>query len=424
MRPAKEFVMDRYVRVMTAVIALASVAVFGSGPVLADSSRHWVGTWATSLHQPNPGPPTLTNTGFANQTLRQIVHTSVGGTRARIRLSSFGGARVVVGAAHIAIRDTNAAIVFGSDRSLTFGGEPSVTIPPGAIVVSDPVDLEIPPLADLAVSIFVPEQTGPATWHFVAQQTSYVSPAGNFADVLDMPVSATIRAWFWLAAVEVFAPKQVGAIAAFGDSVTDGVRSTVDANRRWPDYLARTLMARRGNHHMGVLNASITGNRLLHDGIGSNGLARFGRDVLAQTGVTHVIVLLGNNDITIGNLFPAEAVSAQEIVQAHRLLIARARADGVQIIGGTLPPFGGLVPPEVFPALEAKRQSVNEWIRFGGEYDAVVDFDEVLRDPADPGRLLPSFDSGDFLHPNDDGYEAMGRAIDVTLFANGQGRAR
>jgi lysophospholipase L1-like esterase len=416
--------MDRYVRVMTAVIALASVAVFGSGPVLAESGRHWVGTWATALHQPSPGPPGLTNNGFANQTLRQIVHTSVGGTRARVRLSSFGGGRVVVGAAHIAIRDTNAAIVPGSDRMLTFGGEPSVSIPPGAIVVSDPVDLEVPALADLAVSIFVPGQTGPATWHFVAQQTSYVSPEGNFVDALDMPVSVTTRAWFWLAAVEVFAPKRVGAIAAFGDSLTDGVRSTVDANRRWPDYLARTLMARRGNHHMGVLNASITGNRLLHDGIGSNALARFERDVLAQAGVTHVIVLLGNNDITAGDRFPAEAVTAADVIQAHRLLIALARAEGLQIFGGTLPPFGGLVPPEVFPALEAKRQSVNEWIRFGGEYDAVIDFDEVLRDPADHGRLLPSFDSGDFLHPNDEGYEAMSRAIDVTLFAYGQVAAR
>jgi lysophospholipase L1-like esterase len=416
--------MNRHVRATIFVIGLAWVALYGSGAVLAANSGHWVGTWSASPHQPNPGPPTLTNSGFANQTLRQIVHTSVGGTGVRVRLSTFGAAGLLVGAAHVAIRDADAAIVPSTDRALTFGGQPSVRIPSGAVVLSDAVELEVPALADLAVSIYVPGQTGPATWHFVAQQTSYVSPEGNFADALDMPVSATTRAWFWLAAVEVFVPKQVGAIAAFGDSVTDGVRSTPDANNRWPDHLARALVAQHGNHQMSVLNASVTGNRLLHDGIGANAVARLERDVLAQAGVTHLIVLLGNNDITIGNLFPAEVVTAAEIIQAHRLLIARARADGLRIFGGTLPPFGGLVPPAVFPALEAKRQAVNDWIRFGDEYDAVIDFDEVLRDPGDRGRLLPLYDSGDHLHPNDAGYEAMGRAIGVNLFKHDRARAR
>ena len=416
--------MNRHVRATIFAIGLAWVALYDSGAVLAANGGHWVGTWSASPHQPNPGPPTLTNGGFANQTLRQIVHTSVGGTGVRVRLSTIGAGAVLVGAAHVAIRDAGAAIVPGTDRALTFGGQSSVRIPPGAVVLSDALELEVPALADLAVSIYVPEQTGPATWHFVAQQTSYVSPQGNFADALEMPVGATTQAWFWLAAVEVFVPKQVGAIAAFGDSVTDGVRSTPDANNRWPDHLARALVAQHGNHRMSVLNASITGNRLLHDGIGPNALARFERDVLAQAGVTHLIVLLGNNDITIGNLFPAEAVTAAEIIQAHRLLIARARAVGLSIFGGTLPPFGGLVPAAVFPALEGKRRAVNEWIRFGGEYDAVIDFDEVLRDPADHGRLHPLYDSGDHLHPNDAGYEAMGRAIDVNLFKHDRARAR
>jgi lysophospholipase L1-like esterase len=416
--------MNRHVRATVVAIGLLCVVWCGSGPVLANGGRHWVGTWTASLHQPTPGPPTLTNGGFANQTLRQIVHTSVGGTGLRVRLSTFEAGALTVGAAHVAIRDANAAIVPGTDRRLTFGGQPVVRIPAGAIVLSDPVDLEIPALADVAVSIYVPEQTGPATWHFVAQQTSYVSPEGNFVDALDMPVSATTRAWFWLAAVEVLAPKQVGAVAAFGDSVTDGVRSTVDANNRWPDHLARALVGQQGNHQMGVLNAAITGNRLLHDGIGSNALARFERDVLTHAGVTHVIVLLGNNDITIGNLFPGEAVTAAEIIQAHQLLIRRARAQGLKMFGGTLPPFGGLVPPAMFATLEAQRQAVNEWIRFGGEYHAVIDFDEVLRDPADLGRLLPLYDSGDHLHPNDAGYEAMGRAIDVTLFKHDRTPAR
>ena len=310
----------------------------------------------------------------------------------------------------------------GTGRALTFGGGASIRIPAGAAVLSDPVDVEVPPLADLAVSIYLPGQTGPAAWHFSAQQTSYVSPPGDFSAAVDMPVSETRQAWFWVSAVEVVVPEQVGAVAAFGDSVTDGARSTPDENKRWPDHLARQLVTQHGNHHVGVLNASISGNRLVHDGIGPNALARFERDVLTAAGVSHVIVLLGNNDIVFGNLF-GEVVSSAEIVQAQRMLIARARAHGLTIFGATLPPFGGFgaVPAAAFPELDAKRRAVNEWIRFGGEFDAVIDFDAVLRDPSLDDRLLALYDSGDHLHPNDAGYEAMGKAIDLALFRPGPG---
>jgi lysophospholipase L1-like esterase len=414
--------MTRRVRNALFVIALAGAAWFGPGPALADEASHWVGTWSAALHQPNPGPPNLTNAGFTNLTLRQIVHTSAGGRGVRVRLSTFGAGAVVVGAGHLALRAAGAAIVPGTDRALTFGGRPSIRIPAGAVVLSDPVDLEVPPLADLAVSIYVPGQTGPATWHFSAQQTSYLSPPGDFSDAIDMPVSTTTGAWFWLNAVEVWTPKQVGAVAAFGDSLTDGVGSTPNQNRRWPDELAKNLLAQYGVQQTAVLNASISGNRLSYDGLGSNALARFDRDVLAQAGVTHVIVLLGNNDIVFGNLF-GEVVSSADIVQLQRMLIARARTHGLTIIGATLPPFMGFgaVPGTAFPALDAKRRAVNEWIRFSGEFDAVVDFDAVLRDPSLDGRLLPLYDSGDHLHPNDLGYEAMGRAVDVTLFKPGFG---
>ena len=409
---------------------LAALAGFQRAPsaLAANEDQHWVTTWSTALLAPN----TIvfgTNAGFTNQTLRQIVQTSIGGDRVRVRLSSFGASALHIGAAHIAVRATDASIVPDTDRTLTFGGLPSVVIPPGAIVVSDPVELEVPALADLAISLFVPGSTGPATWHFEALQTSYVSPPGDFTATIDMPVATTTEyadpagrlhdAWFWLAGVEVTAPNQTGAVAILGDSITDGVQSTPDGNNRWPDYLARRLATVDGNHQIGVLNQGITGNKLLNDIVGSNGLARYDRDVLSQTGLTHVIALLGNNDILFV-FTPAEAVSVDQIVAGHRQLIRRAHARGVKIYGATLTPFGGI---GLYSAeKESKRQAINHWIRTSGEYDAVIDFDAVLRDPNDPTRLRSDnerdYDSGDHLHPNNAGYEAMAKAIDLTLFKN------
>jgi lysophospholipase L1-like esterase len=367
-----------------------------------------------------PRAASLTNNGFDNRTLRQIVHTSVGGDKVRIRFSTFAAGALDIGAARVGLRDSGAAIVPDSDRQLTFGGLTSIRIPAGAVVVSDPVNLEVPALADLAVSVFVPRPTGPATWHFLAQQTSYVSLAGDFTTAVDMPAESTTRAWFWLAGVDVLVPKQTGVIVAFGDSVTDGVGSTPDTNNRWPDYLAGRLMALPGNHHMGVVNAGLTGNRLLRDILGPNGLARFDRDLLTQSGVTHVIVLLGNNDIIRGQLNPADAVTTEQIIQAHQMLIERAHLRGLKICGATLTPFKGVLPEATFPLAESQRQAVNEWIRTSGEYDAVIDFDLVVRDEADPEQL-PESKRADFLHPNNDGYAAMGNSIDLDLFKNRNG---
>lgn len=398
---------------VTAILLGITALSLHAATVGPNGDEQWVATWSAALHQPNPGPPGLTNLGFNNQTLRQIVHTSIGGEQVRVRLSTFGAAALGIGAAHIALRDAGAAIVPGSDRTVTFGGQPSIVIPTGAVVLSDPVELDVPALSDVAVSVFVTESTGPATWHFVALQTSYISPPGDFTASADMPVAATTQAWFWLAGVDVIASKQTGGVVAFGDSVTDGTRSTPDTNNRWPDHLARRLMAQPGNHRMGVLNEAISGNKLLHDGIGPNGLARFDRDVLTQTGVTHVIVLLGNNDILFV-FSPADLVTVDQIIQGHRQLIARAHARGLKIYGGTLTPFGGFVLSSSLK--EEMRENVNDWIRVSGEYDEVIDFDEVLRDPTHPTRLLPLYDSGDHLHPNDLGYEAMANAIDLALF--------
>jgi lysophospholipase L1-like esterase len=409
--------------VTLALVALVTLDLPPQAVFAAHEDEHWVGTWDAALHQPSPGPPGLTNTGFNNQTLRQIVHTSVGGDQVRVRLSTFGAGALAIGSAHIALRADGAAIVPDSDRTLTFGGQSSITIPAGAVVVSDSVELRVPALGDLAISIFVPGTTGPATWHFVGLQTSYISPEGDFTGSVVMSVASTTQAWFWLAGVEISASKKTGAIVTFGDSVTDGTRSTPESNNRWPDHLARRLIEQSGNHRMGVLNESISGNRLLHDGIGPNGLARFDRDVLSQAGARYAIVLLGNNDLILGDLlFPSEAVTADEIIQGHRQLIQRARARGMPIYAGTLTPFQGSVPDFVFAGTEAKRQAVNAWLRTSGEYDAVIDFDAVTRDPSSPARLLPFFDSGDHLHPNDAGYEAMGHAIDLKLFKDGEGQ--
>jgi len=403
---------------LTVVAAVAFVAAgFTVHPVAfaGQGNEHWVGTWSTAMHPPDVGFG-ITNAGFNNQTLRQIVHTSVGGQQVRVKLSTNGASALLIGAAHIALRDAGDAIVPGSDRTLTFSGNPSITIPPGAQILSDPVNLDVPALGDLAVSIFVPGITGPATWHFAALQTSYISPAGDFTASAVMPVDTTTQAWFWLAAVEVTASTQTGAIVCLGDSITDGTASTPDTNNRWPNHLARRLIAQPGNHKMGVLDEGIAGNRILQDIIAPNALARLNHDVLTQTGVTHVIVLEGINDIGFG-AFGFTVPTADEIIAGHQQLIERAHARGLKIYGATLTPFEGTPFPGYFtPAGEAKRQAVNAWIRTSGEYDAVIDFDLVTRDPNNPTFLLPAYDSGDHLHPSDAGYEAMGNAIDLKLF--------
>jgi lysophospholipase L1-like esterase len=416
--------LDRgHTRHITVILAIAlAFAVFAAPPTAVaqerDRDQHWLGTWSAS--------PVAGGTVFNNQTLRLIVHTSVGGNEVRVRLSNtFGTGSLVIGAVHVAIRTTDAAIVPVSDRALTFGGALSITIPPGALVVSDPVDLDVPPVQDLAVSIYLPGNTGPATRHPSALQTSYISPAGDFSGAITMPFTETTQSWFFLTDVEVTASRHTGAIVAFGDSITDGTGSTPDTNNRWPNHLANRLLAGNGDHRMAVLDEGIAFNRILHDGPFVNGpagvsaSARFDHDVLTQTGVTHVIMLEGINDIGFpGGVAPsAEAVTADEIIVGLRQLIERAHARGLKIFGGTLTPFEGVTIPGYFTAEnEAKRQVVNQWIRTSHAFDAVIDFDAVVRDPNHPTRFLTIYDSGDHLHPSDAGYKAMANTIDLSLF--------
>ena len=406
-------------RVATPIALLAvfagSVARAGDDDRDRDRDQHWVGTWATAPVSQPPGAAVNIN----NQTLRQIVHISLGGERVRIRVSNaFGTAPLIVGAAHIARRDTNELIIAGSGRPLTFSGNSHITIPAGAIAVSDAVRLDAPALSDLAIDLYLPgdtaASTSPLTRHTGALQTNYVSAAGDFTGATAFPVASTRASWFFLTAVEVTAADSVGALVALGDSITDGTRSTPDTNRRWPDALARRIMAQRRD--MGVLNLGIAGNRVLTDGAGPNAQSRSDRDVLTQTSATHLIVLEAINDIGFENFFPDQAVSADDIIAGHRQLIARAHARGLKVIGATLTPIEG--SGYFAPATEAKRQAVNAFIRTSGAYDAVIDFDVVTRDPAQPTRFLPAFDSGDHLHPNDAGYQAMADAIDLRLLRN------
>jgi lysophospholipase L1-like esterase len=295
------------------------------------------------------------------------------------------------------------------------------------------VDLAVPELSDLAITLFLPGVTGPATWHFDARQTSYISPPGDFTanSVMPLdPLTPTVSSWFWVSAVDVLSPAQSGAIAVIGESTTDGDQSSVDANHRWPDWLARRIMAQVDHRGMGVLNEGLDGNRLLHDSLGPNGLARFERDALSQSGLTHVIVYCGGNDIGTGwpgGIYPDQEVTVDQIIGGYRQLIQRARTRGLKIYAATLTPFKGfLIPGTPFPVWspgnEAKRQQVNQWIRSSGEFDGVIDFDRVLRDPGAPSQLRAQYDSGDHAHPNDEGYSAMAGAVDLRLFrvTNGQ----
>ncbi|HEY2676338.1 MAG TPA: SGNH/GDSL hydrolase family protein [Steroidobacteraceae bacterium] len=408
------------------VLALLMSAALGACAMAQNQgTKHgqgpgWVTAWGAS-----PETPPANEASYSGQTLRLIVHTSLNGDRIRVRLSNrFGTAPLVVGAAEVGLRQSGAAVVAGSNRAVTFSGMRSITIPAGALAVSDPVDLPLPPSADLAVSVFIAHSVGAATIHALALQTSYVSGAGDFAQSDGAAAfDQTIQSWPFLSAVEVHA-EGARAVVTFGDSITDGYKSTPDANHRWPDRFASRLIA--SGRKFAVVNEGISGNRMYFDGtserpiFGPNGLSRFDRDVLAAPGVTHVVVLLGINDIgqpgALG--LQEQQVSADQLIAGYRQLIARAHALGLKIIGATLTPFDtfNLAPGYFSAAGEAKRQAVNTWIRTGKEFDGIIDFDAAVRDPNHPSQFLPAYDSGDHLHPNDAGYKAMAEAVDLLMF--------
>jgi lysophospholipase L1-like esterase len=405
----------RKVRLAALIPLLASAAI---------AQKQWVVTWGASPAPQLAGEAEMRGAGleFENQTLREIVHTSIGSGTVRVRLSNaYGKTTVEIGGAHLARRSQEADIVGGTDRKLTFGGRDGIAIPPDAEVVSDPVKLEVPAGSDLAISLYLPKATAGAGIHYGAQQTSYVGP-GDATGAEAIGGAAKISSWVFLAAVDAQEPAMAATVVAFGDSITDGANSTSDANHRWPDTLAGRLGA--AGMKFGVLNAGIGGNRVLNDPaanirFGVNALARFDRDVLAQPGVKFAIVMEGINDLGhAGSSAPAaEAVSAEDIIGGLKQLIERAHEKGIRIFGATLTPFEGTVFPGYFtPEKETRREAINEWIRHGKAFDGLVDFDKAVRDPQHPDRILPAYDSGDHLHPGDAGYKAMGEAIDLKLF--------
>jgi lysophospholipase L1-like esterase len=392
--------------------ATAQSSVYAGGD---DSDNRWIGTWGASPQEPDTFPGFPSAPSFNNQSIRQIVRISSGGVRLRVRLTNeFGSQPLVIGAAHVGISAGGSTIKPGSDRILTFSGHPSITIPANAPVVSDPVDLRVSDLASLAISIYLPQNTGPATWHSEGKQTAYITN-GDTTGTSVLIGATTSASRFFLSAVHVSTNDEKSVVVTFGDSITDGTNSTVDTNNRWPDHLADRLAA-FGDDDVGVVNEGISGNRILHDQIGPNALSRLDRDVLATPGVRFMTVLLGINDIGFGGFIPTEVVSADDIIAGYRQMIARAHSRGVRIYGATLTPFEGVGPPYFSADGEAKRQAVNQWIRTSREFDAVIDFDAVVRDPAHPTRIAAAFDSGDHLHPNDAGYTAMAKSIDLRLF--------
>ncbi|WP_093797903.1 SGNH/GDSL hydrolase family protein [Streptomyces sp. Wb2n-11] len=359
-------------------------------------------TWAASTDR-------LSTAGAApERTYRLVVHTSAGGSGLRIRLSNaFGDQPVTFGRAYAGLRATGAALVPGTNRPLTFAGSPSVTVPPGGSVHSDPLPGTVRPRSDLAVSVYVRQAGGAATGHKMALQTSYIAPAGDHAaDGSATPYTQKITSWFYLDAVTVDARRGTGAVATLGDSITDGAISTRDTNRRWPDFLARRLDADPGSRIKGVANEGISGNKVLKDGAGESALKRLDRDVLSQRGVRTMVLLEGVNDIKA-----VPAPTAADLIAGYRQLVDRSHAAGVCVVGATVMPYEGW--REWTPAGEAVRQEVNAFVRDSGVFDAVVDFDGALKDPAAPSRILPAYDSGDHLHPNDLGMRTMSDAVDL-----------
>jgi lysophospholipase L1-like esterase len=384
--------------------SLIGVAVPGAH---ADETR-WVGTWAASPQRTEPGnmPPAP---GLADTTLRQVVHVSIGGRRLRVRFSNaFGSKPLTILAAEVATPAGGASIRTESHKALAFGGRASVTIPTGAPTVSDPIDFELPPLTDLAVTVRVKDPTDAVTGHPGARGTSYVQ-AGDAVTESDLSKAARTPHWYYLCGIDVeTGDMRSAAVAVLGDSITDGRGSPTDGNGRWTDYLARRLHDDETTAMVGVLNHGLGGNRLLNDGLGPNALARLDRDVLAQPGVSWLIVLEGINDLG------THSATARDVIGAYEQIILRAHTRGIKVYGATILPCERSF--YFSPELESARQEVNTWIRGPGHFDGVIDFDAATRDAQNPSRLSAAADGGDHLHPGPEGYKIMADAVDLKLF--------
>jgi lysophospholipase L1-like esterase len=403
--------------VLSALLALTALAAHAQEP-------KWIGSWGASPLPPSPGAgPFPATPSFSDQTVRQIVRLSVGGSRVRLRLTNeYGAKALTIGAARVALTDGGANLKAGSEKVVTFDGRPSVTIPAGAPLVSDPIDINVPDLASLSVSLYLKGETGPCTCHATGMQDAYVARGdhtqGAFAAEQTIPMRA------YLSGVEVLAPN-AQAIVVLGDSISDGVGSTAGANRRWPDLFAERLNARKSGTRFGVVNQGISGNQVLSDGAGQSALARLDRDVLSVPGAAYVIVFEGVNDLGLGygklegpiaSIMPPPAIkpTRDAMVAGYRQIIARVHAKGLKIYGATIAPYEGAA----YYSSEgnAVRQAINEWMRTSKEFDGVLDFDAAFRDPAKPTQMKDAFQAGDHLHGSDAGYRAVADSIDLGLF--------
>lgn len=380
--------------------------------------ERWVAAWATSIQPPAPGISGPAVEGFAGHTLRLILRPAIGGGRLRLRIcNTYGQVPLALGDVRLAERISGSEIRPQSGRIVTFAGSSAAGVPPGGSILSDPVSVGLRPGVDLAVDLYLPTPSGPPSWHFEANRTSYISLPGDHAGEIRWDAAKPSLSWFYLCGLDVIAPRRTHAVVAFGDSLTDGALSTTDAAADWPSVLARRVAA-AGRSDVAVINAGISGNRLLEAGTGESALARFGRDALAIPGIATVILLEGGNDIGRAPPLATPAVCAAAVIDGYRQLIRRAHAAGLRIVAGTLTPMGGNTYYGT-AAKQAAREIVNGWLRRTAGtpqgFDAVIDFDGVLRDPARPERLRPAYDSGDHLHPNDTGYRAMAEAVDLDL---------
>jgi lysophospholipase L1-like esterase len=420
------------------VLALAGAATgLLKAQSKTDSAETWVATWATAqdmaptkpdrpVISPNvkrpdfrsmrgPRPSQVVPTVAANQSVRMVVRTTIGGNRLRIELSNaFGKSAVVFGSAHVALRAASSSILAKSDRQLTFGGSKSIELQPGVVIVSDPVSLDIQPMSDLAISLLVTKVEGPPTVHTVGLHTSYISD-GDTTGSESLANSITTTAYLWLRSIDVAAAPKDFAIACLGDSITDGFGTTSDADQMWPTLLAKRLGEKRNGPRISVLNEGISGNEVLRDGAGVSALARLDRDVLSEPGVRWIVLLDGINDINLhGQVTGPDALVADDLIRGYKEIIARAHLHNIKVMGATLTPEDGVWLAG--PVGEATRESVNQWIRTSGAFDALVDFDAAVRDRDQPTRIRSDFNPGDSIHPNDQGNAAMADAFDLAVF--------
>jgi lysophospholipase L1-like esterase len=408
---------------MKSLIPFLALVVVGALPAVhakpsAVEKQPWVRSWvsAQQLTEPHNLPPAP---GLAGHTLRQIIRPTLAGKRLRAAFSNqYGEAPLTITAARVARSTGDSAIDPASDRALTFGGAPSVTVLPGLMMFSDEIPFDVSVTENLAVTILVERIPTNVTGHPGSRTTSFMQE-GSVVSEPELPQAQRVDHWYLLSSIDVTADPAAGAIVVIGDSITDGRGSTTNQNDRWPNLLAARLQANPGTQHLSVLNQGAGGGRVLRDGLGTSALARFDRDVIAVPGVRWLVIFEGVNDLgtAVGARAKGDkAATAEDLIAAFRQMILRAHSHGIRVIGATIMPFDGFTS-YFTPESEADRQAVNAWIRTSGELDGVIDFDAITRDPAQPSRLSAAVDGGDHLHPSAAGYRIMAEAIDLGLFA-------